>query len=99
MSSGDLHGQSHCRDDGNRIPRNGGETSVLPIAHEHTNLLDLVRCASQPSGFIKFPGSVWHLFLKFADASADLWFMPTEPIIIIIGGGESFFAWLFGDAE
>jgi len=25
--------------------------------------------------------------------------MPTEPIIIIIGGGESFFAWLFGDAE
>jgi len=25
--------------------------------------------------------------------------MPTEPIIIIIGGGESFFAWLFGVAE
>jgi len=25
--------------------------------------------------------------------------MPTEPIIIIIGGGESFFAWLFGAAE
>jgi len=39
------------------------------------------------------------LFLKFADASADLWFMPTEPIIIIIGGGDSFFAWLFGAAE
>jgi len=25
--------------------------------------------------------------------------MPTEPIIIIIGGGESFFAWLFGAVE
>jgi hypothetical protein len=34
-----------------------------------------------------------------AARSADSWFMPTEPIIIIIGGGESFLAWLFGAAE
>jgi hypothetical protein len=39
------------------------------------------------------------LSLKFADGSADFWHMPTEPIIIIIGGGESFFAWLFGAVE
>jgi len=39
------------------------------------------------------------VFLKFAEGSADPWCMPTEPIIIIIGGGESFFAWLFGAAE
>jgi hypothetical protein len=39
---------------------------------------------------------IFALSLKFAGGSADPWFMPTEPIIIIIGGGDSFFAWLFG---
>jgi hypothetical protein len=31
--------------------------------------------------------------LKFPARSTDQWFMPTEPIIIIID--NSFFAWLF----
>jgi hypothetical protein len=39
------------------------------------------------------------IFLKFPDSSADPWYMPTEPIIIIIGGGDSFFAWLFGAVD
>jgi hypothetical protein len=34
-------------------------------------------------------------FLKFSAPSADRWYMPTEPIIIIIGAGECFLDWLF----
>jgi len=34
----------------------------------------------------------------FREGSADQWFMPTDPIIIIIGSG-SLFDWLFADPE
>jgi hypothetical protein len=37
--------------------------------------------------------SVPALKLKFRGRSADQWVMPTDPIIIIVGGG--LLAWLF----